>query len=61
MASVLGLIPVGLGHCLLELDGRAQRVYRTGKFGQRAVAGQLDQPAAMARQGRLETLVSDGP
>ena len=46
--SVLGLIPIGFGHGLLELDGRAERIDGAGKLGQGAVAGELDQPAAMA-------------
>ena len=36
--GVLGLVPVGLGHGLLELDGRAQRIHGAGELGQRAVA-----------------------
>ena len=29
---VLRLIPIGLGHGLLELDGRLERIDSTGKF-----------------------------
>ena len=56
--GVLGLVPVGLGHGLLELDGGAQRIDGAGELDQRAVAGQLDQPAAMAGQHRLEPLLA---
>ena len=50
---VLRLIPIGLGHCLLELDGRAKRVNGAGELDQRAVAGQFDQPPAVAREQGL--------
>ena len=56
--GVLGLIPIGLGHCLLELDGGAQRIDGAGELDQRSVAGQLDQPPAVARQYRLEALLA---
>ncbi len=52
--GVLGLVAIGVGHGLLELDGRAQRIDRAGKLDQRTVAGQLDQPAAVAGQRRFE-------
>ena len=35
---VLGLVPVGFDHGLLELDGRAKRIHGAGKLGQGAVA-----------------------
>ena len=56
--GVLGLVPVGLGHGLLELDGRAQRIDGAGELDQCTVAGQLDQPAAVAGQCRLEPLLA---
>ena len=59
--SILGLILVGLGHGLLELDGGAQRINRAGELDQSPVASQLDQPPSMTRQYRLQTLLSDGP
>ena len=46
---------------LLELDGRAQGVDGAGKLGQRPVARQLDQPAAVAGQCRLEPLLAMVP
>ncbi len=38
---VFGLVPVGLGHGLLEFDNRAEGVYCARELEQRAVAGQL--------------------
>lgn len=55
---LLGFVPVGLDHSLLELDCRPKGVHCTGKLGQSAVSGQLDQPAAVARQCRLEPLLA---
>ncbi len=49
--GVVGLTLVGLGHGLLELDGRAQCVDGTGELDQGPVARQLDQAAAVAGQG----------
>ena len=60
MRGVLGLVPVGLGHGLLELDGRAERVHGAGELDQRTVARQLDQPAAVAGQCRLQALGAMG-
>ena len=54
--GVLGLVPVGLGHGLLELDGGAQSVHGAWELDQGAVAGQLDQPSAMASQNGLQPL-----
>ena len=59
--GVLGLIPIGFGHRLLELDGGAKRIDGAGELDQRAVARQLDQPATMAREDRLQPLRCDGP
>ncbi len=59
--GVLGLIPIGLGHRLLELNGRAQGVHGAGKLDQSAIAGQLDQPPTVACQHRLETLFAMFP
>jgi hypothetical protein len=55
-SGVLGLPAIGVGHGLLELDGRAQRLGRTGKFGPRPVICRLDQASAVARHGGLEAL-----
>ena len=45
--GVFGLVPIGLGHGLLELDGGAQRIDGARKLDQGTIAGQLDQAAAM--------------
>ena len=59
--GVIGeLIPVGLSHCLLELNGGTQRIDRAGELDQRAVAGQLYQSPAVTRQYRVQALF-DGP
>ena len=60
MARVLRLVPVGLGHGLLELDGRAQSVHGAWELDQSAVTGQLDQPSAMASQSGLQPLCPMG-
>ena len=60
MRGVFGLVAVGLGHGLLELDGGAQRIDGAGELDQRTVAGQLDQPAAVAGQHRLKALGAMG-
>jgi hypothetical protein len=52
--SVLSLMPIGLGHDLLELNGCTDLIYRTGELNQCTIASQLDQPAAMGRQYRLQ-------
>ncbi|HEY6717866.1 MAG TPA: hypothetical protein VI232_16115, partial [Reyranella sp.] len=44
----------GVGHGLLELDGRAQRLGCTGEFGPHTVVCPLDQASAVARYGGLE-------
>ena len=59
--GVLRLIPIGFRHRLLELDGGAERIHGAGELGQRAVARQLDQPAAMAGQIGSSRSVCDGP
>ena len=61
MCSVFRLILIGFGHCLLKLDGGAQCIHGAGKLCQRAVAHQLDQPATMAREDRLEPLFAMRP
>ena len=58
---VLRLIPIGLGHGLLELDGRVERIDSAGKLDQGTVAGQLDQAAAVAGQYRFQALFSVFP
>ena len=52
-ARVFRLVAVGLGHGLLEFDGGAKRIDSTWELDQGTVAGQLDQPAAVAGQHRL--------
>jgi hypothetical protein len=52
--GLFGLLPVGLGHGLLKLDGGTQRIHGTGKLCKCPVPGQLDQPAAMPGHRRLE-------
>ena len=54
MALSLGLVPIGLGHGLLELDGSAQRIDGARKLDQGTIAGELDQAAAMAGQHRFQ-------
>ena len=55
-SAVLRLVPIGIGHGLLEFDGGTQRRSGTREFGPRPVTRQLDQPSAVARQGGLEAL-----
>ena len=45
-SSVHGSAGIGLDHSLLKLDGGSQRINCTGELEQRAVASELDQPAA---------------
>src|SRR5437868_2885677 len=59
-AFVFRLVAVGVGDGLLDLDGSAQRIDRARDLDQRSVAGQLDQPAAIARERRLEPLLAIG-
>ena len=54
--GVRRLIPIGFGHCLLELDCGTECIHGAGELGQRAIARQLDQPPAMTRQHRLQPL-----
>ena len=56
--SVGGLFPICLGHCLLELDGSAHCIDGARKLGQSSIAGEFDQPAAVARQHRFEALLT---
>jgi hypothetical protein len=49
-----GLVSIGFGHGLLELDGGIQRIDSTGELDQSSVAGQLDQAARVACQRWLE-------
>ena len=58
--GVLGLIPIGFGHGLLELDGGAKCINGAGELDQRAIARQFDQPPAMTCQNRLQPLRSMG-
>ena len=58
MAVSSGCSLIGLGHCLLELDGSAQCIDGARKLGQSSVAGELDQAAAVARQHRFEALLA---
>ena len=58
MAVSGGLTLIGFGHCLLELDGGAKRINGAGELDQRAVAGQLDQPPAVASQHRFQALLT---
>ena len=51
----LGLVPVDLGHGLLELDGRAQGIDGAGKLYQGTIARQLDQAATVPGKRRLQT------
>ena len=60
MAVSSGWSSIGFGHCLLELDGGAKRIHGAGELDQRAVARQLDQPAAVASQDRLQPLCAMG-
>src|SRR5262245_45160041 len=59
--GVCGLVSVGVGHCLLELDGGTQRINGAGELDQGAVARQLDKPASMACQHWLEVLFAMFP
>ena len=59
--GVRRLVAVGVGHGLLELDRGAQGIHGASELDQRAVAGQLDQPAAITRQRRLEALLAVFP
>ncbi len=52
--GVLGLILIGFGHYLLELNSGAKRINSAGKLDQRTVARQFDQPPAMTRQNWLQ-------
>jgi hypothetical protein len=52
--SVVGLIPFGGGHGLLELDHPSHRVNGAGELDQRAVTGRLHQPAAVTAERGLE-------
>jgi hypothetical protein len=54
--DVLGLFPVGLGHGLLKFDGGVKCIHSAWKLDQRTVARQLDQPAAVPSQCRLQAL-----
>ena len=49
-----GMLAVGLGHGLLELDSGAQRIDCAGELDQSPVAGQLDQTPSVFRQNRIE-------
>ena len=53
-SAVRGLAAIGVGHGLLELDGRTKRLGGTREFGPRTVVRQLDQAAAVTRHGGLE-------
>jgi hypothetical protein len=55
---VFGLVPVGLNHGLLELDGCAQCVHGAREFGQCTITRQLDQAAAVTGQCRLEPFLA---
>src|SRR5262245_65486802 len=50
----LGTVRVDLVHGLLELDGRRQGVDGAGEFHERPIADQLDQPATISGECRLE-------
>ena len=56
--GVLRLVSIGLDHGLLELDGGAQRIDGAGELDQGAVAGQLDQPATVSGECRLQSLLA---
>ena len=50
------LIAIGVEHRLLDLDGRAQGLDRTGEFDHCSIAGKLDQPAPAAPDRGLDPL-----
>ena len=51
-----GTCRVRLGHAPLQLESTADGIHRTGEFDQHPVAHDLDQPAAMLADHRLENL-----
>ena len=53
--GVLWLLTIGLGHSLLELNGRTQRINGAGEFCQGAIAGELDQAATVSGERRLQS------
>ena len=55
-SGIRRLVAVGLGHGLLKLDGRAQRVDGAGKLHQSTIAGQLDQASSVFGQQWIEVL-----
>ena len=57
-ARVFRLVAVGFSHGLLECDSGAERIHGAWELGQRTIAGQLDQPAAVPGQCRLEPLLA---
>ena len=59
-ARVFRLVAVGFGHGLLECDSGAKCIHSAWKLDQRTVARQLDQPAAVPSQCRLQTLGAMG-
>ena len=52
--ALLGEIQIAVGHRALNFRGTARRVDDAGEFRQHAVAGSLDDPAAMLADLRID-------
>ncbi len=55
-SGIRRLIAIGVEHRLLDLDGGAQGIDRTGEFDHCSIAGKLDQPAPAAPDRGLDPL-----
>ena len=60
-APLVGHIGLAVDHPALHLDGAAHRVDDAGEFRQQAVAGVLDDAAAMLLDLRIDQLAGDAP
>ena len=61
MRRSAGDIGIALGHPALHLGGAAQRVDDAGELDQQAVAGGLDDAAAVLGDLRVDQLAPDAP
>ncbi len=57
-ALVLGLLGIAVQHAALDSDRASDRVDHAGKLDEQAVAGGLDDAAAMAGDGRIDQLAT---
>ena len=61
MRSASRHVPLATGHALLDRDRAGDRVDDAGELDQGAVAHQLDDPAAVLGDQRVDELLADAP